>query len=323
MAVLVEGISVIIRAQAVLTKYRGGWQAFQQAVPNKTMCADNELVRVGFMSPVDVGRYVQQLERAGLAPFVNGQSPDFAVADQREGFTAPCAWAEYGHINYQNNPQQRVACCRLKGSQNSQIVFPPGWTYAGSLTATATFVPTGQADRAMQYLRTENGVEVFLDPATGKEQFVGGRTGKAAPASAAAPKATFNEAREQLRSGLQDSYRHRDVQGAACALCGREQVPLALHVLEVSVRANSPTPPGFLAMSESRGRVLGSYPVCRSCAPACKQCQLPVPREKVLEFGHQRDAQTGRGVCSEHIHWGTFAAALVKKAFGIGRFARK
>lgn len=323
MAVLVEGISVILRAQAVLSKYYGGWPAFQRDVPNRTMCADNELIRVGFMSPVDVGSYVQQLERAGLAPFANGQSADFAVADQMHGFTAPCAWAEFGHINHQNNPQQRVACCRLKDSQSMQLVTPPGWTFAGSLYVTGKHVPTDQADRAMQYLRTENGVEVFLDPATGKEVFGGGKTGKAAATPAAAPKVTFNEAREQLRSGLRDSYRHRDVQGAACALCGREQVPLALHVLEVSVNANTPTPPGFLAMSESRGRVLGSYPVCARCAPACKQCQMPVPREKVLEFGHRRDARTGNGVCSEHIHWGTFAAAFVKKALGIGRFARK
>lgn len=322
MAVLVEGISVIVRAQAVLSKYRGGWEAFNEDVPNQTMCADNELVKVSFMTPDDVRAYVQQLERAGLAPFGN-VSPDIAVVDQRQGFTMPCTWAEFGHVNYQNNPDQRVACCRLKGSQSTQMVTPPGWDYARSLTAASKFVQTDKLDTSFKYLRTENGVEVFLDPSTGKEVFVGGRSGKAAATPAAAPPATFNEAREQLRSGLRDSYRHREVQGAACALCGREQVPLALHVLEASVNANTPTPPGFLAMSESRGRVLGSYPVCEQCAPACRQCQLPVPREKVLEFGHRRDARTGRGVCSEHIHWGTFAGALVKKTFGVGRFARK
>lgn len=323
MAVLVEGISVVIRTQAVLTKYRGGWEAFQQAVPNRTMCADNELVRVGFVNPADVGSYVQQLERAGLAPFTKGQSADFAVADQREGFTAPCAWAEFGHVNYQNNPQQRVACCRLKGSQSMQLVTPPGWDFARSLTAASKFVPTGKLDTSFKYLRTENGVEVFLEPATGKEVFLGTQTRQEPPTAQPAGKATFNEAREQLRAGLHDSYRHRLVPGTACALCRREPVPLALHVLEASIDAHTPTPPGFLAMSEARGRVLGCYPLCNRCAPACSRCQLPVPSEKVLEFGHRCGAQSGRGVCSEHIHWGTFVAALFKKALRIGRFARR
>ncbi len=49
MAVLVEGLSVIIRADC-LQNFET-WDAFKEIVPNETMCADGELVRVGFMSP--------------------------------------------------------------------------------------------------------------------------------------------------------------------------------------------------------------------------------------------------------------------------------
>ena len=54
MAVLIEAISVVVRADELLKKFPGGWDAFKSIVPNQTLCADNEIVRVGFMSPQDV-----------------------------------------------------------------------------------------------------------------------------------------------------------------------------------------------------------------------------------------------------------------------------
>jgi len=52
MAVLIEGTSVVIRLEAIHRQFPGGWQAFKLAAPNKTLCADNELIRVGFMQPM-------------------------------------------------------------------------------------------------------------------------------------------------------------------------------------------------------------------------------------------------------------------------------
>ena len=61
MAVLVEGISVIIRRRVIEEKFPGGWDAFVEDVPNETLCADDELARVGFMSPDDVKAYCKKL----------------------------------------------------------------------------------------------------------------------------------------------------------------------------------------------------------------------------------------------------------------------
>ena len=61
MAVLVEALSVIVRRDAIVRKYRGGWQEFLQHVPNNTFCTDDELARVGFMHPKDVEAYVTHL----------------------------------------------------------------------------------------------------------------------------------------------------------------------------------------------------------------------------------------------------------------------
>ena len=66
MAVLIEAISVVVRADVLLQKFPGGWEAFKSIIPNQTLCADNEIVRVGFMSPQDVESFVKKLQDAGL-----------------------------------------------------------------------------------------------------------------------------------------------------------------------------------------------------------------------------------------------------------------
>lgn len=70
MTVLIEAISVVIRADRLLDVYPGGWDAFRNDVPNATMCADNELVRVGFMTPQDVEDYVGKLSDIGLTDMI-------------------------------------------------------------------------------------------------------------------------------------------------------------------------------------------------------------------------------------------------------------
>lgn len=85
MAIFIEAISVIIRADALLDKYPGGWCAFERMVPNRTLCADNELVRVGFMTPQDVESFIKSLERVGLEFLRSGKAIDIAVVDQITG----------------------------------------------------------------------------------------------------------------------------------------------------------------------------------------------------------------------------------------------
>ncbi len=53
MAVLVEALSIVVKLSSIELKYEGGWEAFKDAVPNTTLCWDDELTRVGFMVPSD------------------------------------------------------------------------------------------------------------------------------------------------------------------------------------------------------------------------------------------------------------------------------
>ncbi len=139
MAVLVEGISVIVRADR-LDSFET-WDAFKQIVPNGTLCADGELVRVGFMSPDEVRDFVETLKGRGLR--FDGDDPalDIGIADQRHGFTSACDWAEFGHINWKNDPEKPVAAVRKIGSLVRQVLTPDGWIYEGSLTHEFGFIP--------------------------------------------------------------------------------------------------------------------------------------------------------------------------------------
>jgi hypothetical protein len=176
MAVLIEAISVVIRVDAILNKFQGGWDGFKHIVPNQTLCADHEIVRVGFMSPQDVESFVKILQSNGLEFLRAGEAIDIAVADQMRGLTSQCSWLEFGHVNMSGNGQS-VAACRLTGSQVMEVVTPPSWEFESSLSSTYGFVPSEHAEKGMKFLRHEQGLDVYLNPLTGKEVYVG-RTGE-------------------------------------------------------------------------------------------------------------------------------------------------
>lgn len=143
MAVLVEGISVVIRADRLLSAFGGDWEAFKAIVPNKTLCADGELVRVGFMSPREASDFVNTLQSHGLRYIVDAAAMDLTVVDQLNGLCAVTDWAECGSMSSSAEPNTKAAVCRLKGS-NVGLVTPDGWRYENSLTTQHLFLRTSK-----------------------------------------------------------------------------------------------------------------------------------------------------------------------------------
>ncbi len=180
MAVLIEAISVVLRAEAVHSRYPGGWERFRADCPKETLCADDDLIRVGFMTPADTQQFVEGLGRFGIEYARDGRAVDLVVADQQRGFAVPCDWADFGHVGLGGDPRKRVAACQAKDSQSQELATPPGWDYPNSLSANFGFVESGHVPEFMDLLRHEDGVDVYRDLATGKEQFVA-RTPPAGP----------------------------------------------------------------------------------------------------------------------------------------------
>jgi hypothetical protein len=184
MAVLVEGISVVIKRKSIDSKFLGGWSRFVADVPNQTLCADDDLARVGFMSPDDTEGYVAHLEGCGLCFVTEGQCVDFAVVDQLRGPTTPADWLEYTHLSITTGPDRKVAACWLfegprvvagvhLSDNRLTLATPAGWQYENSLSARFTFVPDKEVPEKLKFLRHENGKDVYLDSSTGKEVYVG------------------------------------------------------------------------------------------------------------------------------------------------------
>jgi hypothetical protein len=99
---------------------------------------------------------------------------EIVVADQMRGFTVPCDWADFGRVELSGG--QLVSVAQLKGTTCRQVFCPEGWKYEGSLSQQFGFVPAGQESKSLRFLRHENGLDVYLNVATGKEVYVG-RTG--------------------------------------------------------------------------------------------------------------------------------------------------
>jgi hypothetical protein len=173
MAVLLEGISVVIRCDRLLAAFGNDWNAFKRTVPNRTLCADDELARVGFMAPADVRLFVDALQRRGLTYLVDGVAQDLIVVDQLRGPVANCDWVEFGHINLDRDPKKRVSACRLKGSTESVVITPEDWTFEQSLSSSFGFVSNEHADKSLTLVRQQDGLEVYHNRLTGKEVFVG------------------------------------------------------------------------------------------------------------------------------------------------------
>jgi len=186
MAVLVEAISVVVRRDAIDRAYKGGWAAFVRNVPNATLCTDEELARIGFMSPPDTERYLDHLISHGLAFLREGKAMDLVVVDQQQGPTSPCDWVEFAKLPFTpGGPEARISACwifegprmavgiHLSGRE-FLLATPPGWEYENSLSHRFTFIPTPDLPRRLEFLREEGGVRVYLDLDTRKELYLGG-----------------------------------------------------------------------------------------------------------------------------------------------------
>jgi len=173
MSVLVEAISVVVRFEAIERLYPGGWAELERNPPNKTLCCDRKIARVGFMTPADVGEYVRALEGRGFVFIEDGKFVDIAVIDQQQGFTMPCNWLELRRVPLDNDLEKMITICRVSGEDMNHTEAPDGWRYEESLSSKFSFVPTEQADNRLEFLRSEDGLEIYWDHVENKEVYVG------------------------------------------------------------------------------------------------------------------------------------------------------
>lgn len=176
MAVLCEGISVVIKVSSIDEFYKGGREEFKKTIPNSTMCSDGELVRIGFMSPPEVRDYIDELIENGLQFMPEELSvetargvmffleeirddDDIIVVDQQKGAMIPCDWIEFAHLSIDDKDNKIAACWLFEGermgygihmpAEGFDISTPDGWSFDGSLSHQFSFVENA-SDNAKQ-----------------------------------------------------------------------------------------------------------------------------------------------------------------------------
>ena len=171
MAVLVEGVSVIVRHDSIEQRCQGGWQGFVSQVPNSTLCSDNELARVGFMHPDDVGAFLARLTGRGLL-FLDSErkAVDMCVVDQRQGPTTACDWLKLLRIAMEGGS---ILCACIKDSKQGKVICPPGWSFERSLSRSFGFHPGIQLDENYEFIKREGNLDIYRDRRDGKEVYVG------------------------------------------------------------------------------------------------------------------------------------------------------
>lgn len=168
MAILIEGISVVVRCRAIVRGYAGGQSAFAADVPNDTLRADGELAAVTFLTPADVKAYVERIEGKGLRYLRNGAPEDIVVVDQKSGIRGSCDWVRLGVTEWNDRQGQTVTVCQLNPTVVDRIVAPKGWAYETSLTARGRHVDGDAIPSSLRPIGTRNGVDILIDEATGE-----------------------------------------------------------------------------------------------------------------------------------------------------------
>ncbi len=168
MAVVIEAFTILVRNATLESKYPGGREAFARDCPNQTYCNDGALSRVAFMDSRDVQAFLQLLGKKGLTPSVEGRVVDAAVVSSSHGLHAhTCEWLVFATY-------QGVPVAWLDGTTPTSIVGPPGY----ELGRSSSFITAAEASERLEYLRTENEIQVYRDKKTGKEMYVGRQGGR-------------------------------------------------------------------------------------------------------------------------------------------------
>jgi hypothetical protein len=183
MAILVEGISVIVRRVAVEERYTGGLEAFVEAAPTHLYCFDDDLVAVAFGDPNEAEAYCNSLAAAGIRFGEEGTAPDVAIADQFHGLLTETDWLELARVDFDVDGHEITVAWLHEGEQHAgdvpeegdelDVSVPDGWSYETSMSSLARFIPQEEIEERLEFVRHDpSGMDVYRDRASGEELYL-------------------------------------------------------------------------------------------------------------------------------------------------------
>jgi hypothetical protein len=163
-AVVLEGWGIVARRAAVEAALPGGLSDWFVLAPNRVASADHSLCVVGFMVREDAAAFLLKLEEIGVATERQGVYRDAALMSVDGPWEHECTWLRVGRY-------AGVRAVWMDGVDPEPLVVPLVWSPNSIINISAE-----EAARRFKYLRTDGGLEVFLDTETGEEIYRGRTT---------------------------------------------------------------------------------------------------------------------------------------------------
>ncbi len=169
MAVLIEGLNVIVRCETASRLYPDGVQGMARDCPNNTFCTDGSLARIGFMSIADARRFIANLEGYGLTYSVNGECMDIALASAEEGVEWNCRW-----FGIDQHPKGYFFGW-MAGKDPGDVAAPSGHDL-DDYERKIHYISNEDLKKYFEFLGEENGVREYLDRRNGQKLYIGRTT---------------------------------------------------------------------------------------------------------------------------------------------------
>lgn len=185
MAVLVEEISVVVRRDSIDTKFKGGWEAFLNAVQNITLCYDDDLVCFTLMDSRDLTPLVAMFQQGGLIFNQDDNFVDIAVVDEKDGPACSTNWLQFmpDYFPIDNLGNTLSGCWFIRNplpvygvhmpagwNQYSDIplLMPEEWSYDKSFNKKHVLLE--ETSKILKFLRRKDDVDIYLDLETGEKK---------------------------------------------------------------------------------------------------------------------------------------------------------
>lgn len=167
--ILVEAYNVVIRNEAISSRFSGGIKSFMNLIWNDTCTTDGELVRLGFMSLQTMIAYGKALVKNGLKP-----SRDFTFFEMGQGPLIPCSWIEWLRLEwFYERSKDKFTMAWLKpeygGVENIEVrndprtAYPEWWTPEKAIKIDDTMDSVEINSRYKIIRESNNGVLTFFD----------------------------------------------------------------------------------------------------------------------------------------------------------------
>jgi hypothetical protein len=141
-ALVIDGLSVVIANSAVEARFPGGLTAYARAAPDSSFSTDGRICGVRFSSEADARGFVERLARHGFPAPWSGPC-DVALIAVHVSALYPCEWLDLTLQRVQSGDGRRylATVARLRGDCSTPVEVPDGWQPAALHRLTASDLP--------------------------------------------------------------------------------------------------------------------------------------------------------------------------------------